>query len=484
MKRKFLSDLVFIQMLNLLVKGVWVLLIDLAVQNFLPVQDYVDYSVALNYSIFFIILLDFGMNSFNNREVAADRSFLNEHFFSILLLKFLFSIFTMALALALAAAIGFSQRELLLVTAMLSFQVMASYNQYLRSNISALQKFKLDGVISVLDRFLVVAVLAIPFYVVPDLLSHVTLTTFVGAQIGAVFITLLINLAINFTFLQKPQYKIHLAPLLHLIKSALPFALLAALMSIYTRIDVVMLRQMSVLAEVDHYIMSYRLLDAGNMFTILLAAMLLPMFARLMKNREPVNWLTAAASRLILLPGIVAVALLMAWSTDFMQLLYPLKATAGTGAVFFYLIPSFLGSGLIYIYGTMLTAARDLRFLNYLAAVCTIFNVAGNYFVIPHYGASGAAVVTVATQMAFGLGCFARSKTRFHLVFGKSELFKTLGYIFLMILIVFGLKQYFQNEVVHSLITMITAFIILLATGLIKRREVLRIFKKRTTQTI
>ena len=484
MKRKFLSDLLFIQILNLLIKGVWILLIDRAVQNFLPAQDYVDYFVALNYSIFFIILLDFGLNNFNNREVAENKSFHSKNFLSILFLKSILSVGTILLAMGLAVIIGFTKRELGLIAAMLLFQVIASFNLYLRSNISAIQKFKLDGVISVFDRFVVVIVLAVPFYIFPELLNEITLETFIGAQIAAVVITFLMALGINIRSLEQPDLKINFKPVLALMKGAIPFAVLAALMGIYTRIDAVMLDKLSVLEEVDHYAMSYRLLDAGNMFTLLLSGMLLPMFTRLIKEKDSLNWLTSAASRLILLPGFVAVALLMAWSNEFMEILYPLKASNGTGEVFKFLIPSFLGFGLIYIYGTLLTAAKDLRFLNYLAVSCTILNIAGNYFAISYYGAKGAAITTVITQFAFGFGCFMRSKALFRLKFGISEVIKTMLFALIMTAFVFGLKQYFLNEVVHTLITMITSILILMATGLIKREEVLRIFKKRNAETV
>lgn len=479
MRRKFFSDLIFLQVLNLLVKGIWILLIDRAVQDYLSTRDYADYFVALNYSIFFIILLDFGINNFNNREVATDRNFMDGNFYSILVLKVGLAVLTSALAIGLAVILGYGSKQLTIIAAMMLFQSLASVNLYLRSNISALHRFKLDGVFSVLDRFLVVVTLAIPFYFITAMVSEVTVERFIGVQIAAVGVTTLFLLITNFSMLRSPDRKIHFGPIANLVKQTLPFALLAALMSIYTRIDAVMINHLSTTAEVGNYAMSYRLLDAGNMFTLLLSGMLLPMFTSMIQKKEPVNWLTGLSSKLILLPGFVAVVLLMAWSDQLMDIMYPAKATEHTAEVFSTLIPSFIGFGAVYVFGTLLTAAKDLRYLNKVAIICTLLNIIGNYFAIKDSGAVGAAVVTVTTQFFFGAACARRAMKQFSLSLHLMQVIRITAFAGVVFIIVFGGQQYLPNPYVHIVVTMITALIILMITGIIRPKEVAKMLRRR-----
>ena len=76
-----------------------------------------------------------------------------------------------------------------------------------------------------------------------------------------------------------------------IIKKSLPYALLILLMTIYYRIDSIMLERMlddnSLQAGI--YAQAYRFFEASNMFAYLFAALLLPIFSRMLKLGEPVR---------------------------------------------------------------------------------------------------------------------------------------------------------------------------------------------------
>jgi O-antigen/teichoic acid export membrane protein len=59
---------------------------------------------------------------------------------------------------------------------------------------------------------------------------------------------------------------------------------------------------------------------------------------------------------------------------------------------------SFIGMCLSLIYGTLLTAKGDMRFLNQLSIVGIVVNIAFNALLIPEYGAAGSAFATLVTQ--------------------------------------------------------------------------------------
>ena len=89
MQKKFLKNLGLLLFLNLLIKPFWVLGIDRSVQNAVGSEDFGFYFSILNFSFLFIILLDFGITNFNNRNIAQNNQLLNKHFSGILILKFL-----------------------------------------------------------------------------------------------------------------------------------------------------------------------------------------------------------------------------------------------------------------------------------------------------------------------------------------------------------------------------------------------------------
>ena len=156
MRKKFLSDFFFIQVLNLLIKPVWILVIDRKVQNILPSQDYGTYFSLTGFSLLFMIVLDLGLTNFNNREVAINQSFYKSNFWSIIGAKSILTLVFFLLATLVGLLIGFTNNDFLIFGLLALNQTLLSFNNYLRSNISAIHQFKMDGIFSVIDRLFVV----------------------------------------------------------------------------------------------------------------------------------------------------------------------------------------------------------------------------------------------------------------------------------------------------------------------------------------
>jgi Na+-driven multidrug efflux pump len=59
---------------------------------------------------------------------------------------------------------------------------------------------------------------------------------------------------------------------------------------------------------------------------------------------------------------------------------------------------SFVGMCISLIYGTLLTANGNLRFLNQISIIGILLNIIFNAILIPDYGAAGSAFATLVTQ--------------------------------------------------------------------------------------
>jgi O-antigen/teichoic acid export membrane protein len=113
---------------------------------------YGTYFAVFNFSFSFHILLDFGINQFNNREVSQRAGFAGEHLVSIVALKVLLSLAYLGITFLLALMSGFSAYQLHLLELLALNLILLNFILYLRSSISARQHFILDGLLSVSDR--------------------------------------------------------------------------------------------------------------------------------------------------------------------------------------------------------------------------------------------------------------------------------------------------------------------------------------------
>ena len=67
MRKKFAGNLLLLIFANVLVKPFWIFGIDRVVQNKVGPAEYGTYFALFNFSFLFGIVLDFGLNNFNNR---------------------------------------------------------------------------------------------------------------------------------------------------------------------------------------------------------------------------------------------------------------------------------------------------------------------------------------------------------------------------------------------------------------------------------
>lgn len=399
MRKKFATNLAFLLLLNLLIKPFWILGIDRVVQNRLGPEAYGTYFAVFNFSLLFSILLDFGINNFNNRAVSRNNKRAGEYLLNLMLLKFLLSILYLIFTFVAALLTGFSAAQQHMLLLLMVNQILLSAILYFRSNLAALQLFKTDSVISVMDRLLTILFCLALLYI-PAYSGSFDIMWFIYAQTFALGLTALVALvavwgktAIAFT-LWKVKYS------RMILMKSLPFAMLGLLMGIYYRIDGVMIERMlqNGAHEAGVYAASFRLLDAVNMFGYLFATLLLPMFAGMLRKKQPVHDLVKFSGSLMLAGSIITASLCYAYAAPVVQMLYP-DSTENWFHIFQVLMVTFIPMSSIYIYGTLLTANGSLKQLNAIALGGALLNIVLNLFMIPKFGALGAAWATLVTQV-------------------------------------------------------------------------------------
>src|ERR1035437_3642088 len=112
MRRKFATNLLFLLAANLLVKPFWIFGVDRVVQNKVGPEVFGTYFAVFNYSFLLSIILDFGINNFNNRAISRDNKRLNEYLLNLLMIKTVLGIIYFALTFITALATGFDKQQM------------------------------------------------------------------------------------------------------------------------------------------------------------------------------------------------------------------------------------------------------------------------------------------------------------------------------------------------------------------------------------
>jgi O-antigen/teichoic acid export membrane protein len=404
LKRKFVTNLLLLLFLNLLVKPFWIFGIDRTVQNLVGDESYGLYFALFNFSMILNILLDVGITSYNNRNIARHNKLLQKHLSNIVGLKLVLAIVYAVFSLIIATVIGYSKIQIHLLFFLIFNQFLISFTLYLRSNISALHLFRTDSLISVLDRTLMIIICSILLFtnVLNDAFN---IRWFVYAQTAAYVLTAIITFLVVLQKSGKIRLRFNLKFFLVFLRKSYPYALLILLMSLYNRIDSVLLERL-LPGTLGHeqagiYAQAFRLLDAVSMFGVLFAGLLLPIFSKMLKQRENVGQMVKLAYTLLIVPAIIIAVSSVYYDGEIMALLYT-SNTAYSSDILGLLMIGFIGIATTYIFGTLLTANGSLRLLNMMAFAGMVLNVVLNFVLIPKFMAYGSAYASLTTQLFTG----------------------------------------------------------------------------------
>ncbi len=403
MRRKFITNLALVLVLNLLTKPFWVLVVDRSVQNAVGTEGFGNYYALFNFSFLLNILLDLGITNYNNKNIAQHHFLANKHLSSIIVLRMLLAGLFLVISLSVGFIIGYSAFQIKLLFFLAINQVLIATILYLRSNIAGLHQFKTDSMISVLDRLIMIAICGILLW------GHITAEKFkiewyLYSQTAGYALTAFIALMIVIERIKLKKLLWRPVFFIMILKQSYPYAVLTLLMTFYTYIGTVMIERIlpNGAEQAGIYASANRLLDASNMIAFLFAGLLLPIFARMIKLRQNVEEMVKLAVSLLIVPALIVAFGSYFYREELMGLLY--KNNAGESAdVFGILMFCFVAMSSTYIFGTLLTANGNLRQLNIMACIGMVINISLNLFLIPKFKATGCASASLTTQVLTGL---------------------------------------------------------------------------------
>jgi len=402
-KRKFITNLALLLLLNFLVKPFWVLGIDRTVQNVVGAEAYGFYFSLFGFSLLLNMILDIGITNFNSRNIARDQHLLSKYLSNIVSFKFLLAIIYFAVSILTAWVLGYNPAQMKMLLLLIFNQFIASFILYFRSNLSGLHLFKTDSILSVLDRFLMILICGILLWGGVTS-SPFRIEWFVYAQTAAYLLTAMVAFMINLTKADffTPRFDLH--NFIDILKQSYPFAILSLFMVFYYRVDSVMLERLlpDGKFQTGLYAQGYRILDAAAMVGFLFAGLLLPIFSRMIKQKENVESLTQISFLLLIVPTTIVSFSCIFYKSEIMDLLYKSHVDASAD-ILAILMVGYAGISTSYIFGTLLTANGNLKEMNRLAGISVLVNVVLNFVLIPKYFALGSAIASMITQLVTAL---------------------------------------------------------------------------------
>ncbi len=478
MKRLFATNLIFLLLINAVVKPLWIFGIDRNVQIALGAREYGIFFTMFNFSLFLNFILDMGITNFNNREISYHPVMVSRQFINIAIIKLVLTFFYLAFTFSLAFVLNFDSRSMKLLLMLVVNQIIATFLMFVRSNLNGLHLFRADSILSILDKALLIIFLY--FILWGSLPINFTVEVFAFCQTAAYAATLLVAVIILIkNYNGRFSIKFDKLIALTLFKRGLPFAILVLLMTLYSRLDTVLIERLTPERSVSAgiYAQAFRLFDAFNMYPYLFASLMLPIYSRMMRKKENLSDFFNFSLHLMMVPVLVISISSVLFAKPIVELLYR-EHLQETQNILMILMGSFFFVSLGYLFGTSLTAHGNIWLLCKVSAAVVVVNFLGQLYVIPRFGITGAAVCNlIANLLAATLqGFFMFKILRINLVI--KQLVKLTFFAISQLTIILLLPLFLGATIKGFVTALLISVVLVFGIRLVTTETILRFIKQ------
>jgi O-antigen/teichoic acid export membrane protein len=350
------------------------------------------FAFALALGTIFETLMDFGLHQVTIRAVARDKSQATALLHHTLGIKLVWTMGAL-MALVATATILRPEWDVRLACYLLGGSlVLRSYMLTIRGVLQGLERFGWDSLVVVADR----AILLV--FGIAVLAAGGGLRGLAIAFVAARGVALALSAWMTQALLGGIGLRFDRAIWRELQTTALPLGFFLVVLNLYSYVDGVMLGVMRGDVETGLYTAAYRVYEGMSYAPAVIAAVLTPRLSALFvtdraRHRRLALLGVAASTVLAVAIGAVAYLLatpLMTWlfGGDFAAAAPPFRIlSVGLGFVF-----------AIWVLHAIAISVNRERLLLTTGIIGLVVNVALNLYLIPHQGASGAAVATVAGE--------------------------------------------------------------------------------------
>lgn len=466
-----MGNISFVVLLNLLVKPGWVVVENL-VQDRLGHATFGLIGAFTALTLVVAAVADLGLTPYAVQRVAAEPTFMAETFPTLLPLRGVLNFVALLAMMVVGWALGYRNAELMLLLAIGASLSLVQYGQFLRGTLQAHQKFNTDAVLSVVEKFLLLAAVLVLIPV------GLTLPRYVGARLGAAAFTTVLLYGLMTRFFGRVKYRWRGAVARTALRASLPFALMTVLYGVNERIDMVMLERLASPTEAGYYNAAYRWVDAVMMYAWTVLPLFFAKFASVPNDAGAQRQLLWFGQRVVTLPLLFIVAfILFRGEVVFWQFSHssPAEVERMTYCLRI-LFVNVLVHAFFAIYSTLLTSTTHERAVSWLMALSILLNIGLNLVFLPRFGAVAASVDTLICAAAVSVGYLVLVARRT----GVGVPFRLLARLLLAFSLLcgawFGLRYSLaMSWWLEAGVMAIVFGLIVLGTGLVRRSEIMQL---------
>lgn len=472
MKKEFAYNIFFLLVINLLIKPFYIFGIETKVQNITGPESY-----GLYFSLFGLVFLhqfinDPGIQNYNTIFVAQNREQFAFHFPRLMGMKYVLLMLLLISSVLMALIIGHRGISILYLVGIAVTLWLSTLFVLFRSMLSGMGSYRIDTWLSAMDRLLLIMVLGSIFMAG----FHFDISTFIWVQV--VCYTACVLWAGYYLRKYGASFKVQLDwnYSIKFLISCLPYAIIILLTAVIMRADGVLIERLlpDGKYQAGVYSAGYRFLDAANMFGYIFAALLLPMFSRLLAENEDTQEVFSVAFRILFVMSLMIGGGFYFYAKDVFDVFYGDVYAAGIPSMRL-LILAVIPAAISNVFGPLILASRKINQYNLLYLSAVVIYFAGNLVFIPRYGIIASAAVAVITWTYILLGMVA--------ICAKNNLIKSdvsiLVKSILAMVILYGIFSVFElwvdlNWLIELALIGVIVVAALLLSKYIDLREIMR----------
>lgn len=355
--------------------------------------DYGRYSLAYFFAALLTLFSDWGLNTVLIRDVSRRRDLLPSYGGNVLSLKMLLSGASLVAAGPLLGLMGYDPKLIGMILVSMFYLQFNHILDFFVALTNSVEKMEVELLIKGLYKTLTVC-LPLLFLYWGGGLWGVLLGLVLGYLLSLIFSWAVIRAKIT-----------SLIPLgdtrlwRRLFRSAWPIGLSGLFMTVYARIDMVLLSLFRVPPEeIGWYAVPVKIIEMCSLFPLLVMAGLFPIFSVL--NAEDRQLLGKSYEKALILLAVLSVPVLLflfVLSEDWLTVFFGRSFSPSIPAlkILAFSLPLVF---LNYVLFHTLIALNREKIITGVSALAVVFNIGSNCLVLPRYGYLGASGTTVATD--------------------------------------------------------------------------------------
>lgn len=368
----------------------------------LGVEGWGLFSYSLAFVSFFYMLGDFGINTFLTRELAKDPDNKSKYLSTAVIIKTTLLLVFFIVALVVGPHIGKITLSIQTVIVFSLFFILESFREFAMAINRSLEKFEREGFSKILVSSTITILGIILILHNPQPLS-LALAYMMSSLIATVYIFLCVRN--QFHGLKWSFSKVH-------FKSIYAFSwplIIISLFAFLFNIDSIMLGQMKSAHEVGLYAASQRLVQFLNIIPGFIATATFPLLS---KYSEDNTRLAALFEKTLLAILGIAIPIVISGLFYGYNIIHLILGSEYTSAVpaFAILLLTILASFPNILLNNLIFSKNLQRIFITASSVGVVANIGLNFWLIPQYGANGAALATVIASVLITIINWIRMK--------------------------------------------------------------------------